>query len=158
MAYETTVPITTGDAAPRADGNAPVRGLLITSDPVLARAFQRELRQCADCPISFDVQPSFEEAQRAGPYQCVTVDLDGAIAPAEAVRLARRYWPDARVAVLSYWWSERDSDARGLADLVIHKPLRQPELRAFLRYPTGAPRLEQDEATSPASPNLRLAG
>jgi hypothetical protein len=133
--------------------------LLITGDPVLARAFQRELRQCTDCPISFDVQPSFEEAQRAGPYQCVTVDLDGAIAPAEAVRLARRYWPDARVAVLSYWWSERDSDARGLADLVIHKPLRQPELRAFLRYPTGAPPVtEEHETASPAGPNLRMAG
>ena len=157
MAYETTVPATDGDAAPRADGQAPVRWLLITGDPVLARAFQRELRQCTNCPISFDVLPSFEEAQRGGPYQCVTVDLDGAIAPAEAVRITRRCWPQARVAVLSYWWSERDSDARGLADVVIHKPLRQPELRAFLRYPTGAPKLEEQEG-APASTNLRLAG
>jgi hypothetical protein len=111
------------------------KGLLITTDGALARAFQRELKQCADCPSSFDVQSSFEDA-RGTHYACVTIDLDGAIVPAEAVRIARSAWPNARVAVLSYWWSERDADARGLADLVIHKPLRQPELRAFLRAPT----------------------
>jgi hypothetical protein len=37
------------------------------------------------------------------------------------------------VAVLSYWWSERDSIARDLADIVIHKPLRSPEVLALLR-------------------------
>jgi hypothetical protein len=113
------------------------RGLLITSDAALARVFRRELTLCGDCPSSFDVQPAFEHARRFAGYSCVAIDLDGAIQPAEAVRLARRAWPGARVAVLSYWWSERDAGARDLADLVIHKPLRQPELRAFLRQPAA---------------------
>lgn len=119
----------------------PLRGLLITADPALARAFRRELRDCADCTIGFDVQSSFDEAQRCGSatYDCVTVDMDGCIAPPEAVRLAHAYWPDARVALLASWWSERDAVARDRADVVIHKPLRSAELRAFLRSPTGAP-------------------
>lgn len=119
----------------------PLRALLIARDQALVRAFQRELRRCDDCAVSFDVQPGLE-AQRvpADPYDCVTVDLDGAVAPSEAVRLARHSWPQARIAVLSHWWSEREQLARELADLVIHKPLRAAELRAFLRSPAGAPR------------------
>ncbi len=118
-----------------------VKGLLITGDPSLARSFRRELLNCADCSISFDLQANFDEAIRAGggPYQCVTVDLDGAVVPEEAVKLARSAWPLARVAVLSFWWSEQSEAARDQADVVIHKPLRSAELRAFLRSPTGAP-------------------
>lgn len=121
-----------------------LRGLLVTADPALVRAFRRELRRCADCSTSFDVQPNFDTARRAagGPYPWVAVDLDGDIAPSKAVRLAHRSWPAARVAVLSCWWSERDTVAGDRADVVIHKPLRSPELRAFLRSPTGAPRPE----------------
>ena len=112
-----------------------LRGLLVTGDQALARSFRRELRDCADCAIVFDVTPSLDGAPSAGAgaYDCVTVDLDGAAAPSEAVRLARRSWPNARIAVVSCWWSEREQLARDLADLVVHKPLRAPELRAFLR-------------------------
>jgi hypothetical protein len=114
---------------------APSRGLLVTRDLPLVRAFRRELRDCLGDDACFDVEPAIEEAEAAGVegYGWVTIDLDGAIGPADAVRLARQVWPDARLAVLSYWWSERDTIARGLADLVIHKPLRSHELRALLR-------------------------
>ena len=124
------------------------KGLLITADPSLARAFRRELSNCADCSISFELQANFDEACRAGggPYQCVTVDLDGAVAPNEAVRLARSAWPLARIAVLSFWWSEQSDAALDQADVVIHKPLRAAELRAFLRSPTGAPKVEEASA------------
>ena len=122
-----------------------VKGLLITADPSLARAFRRELSNCTDCSISFELQANFDEACRAGggPYQCVTIDLEETIAPNEAVRLARNAWPLARIAVLSFWWSERSEGALDQADVVIHKPLRAAELRAFLRSPTGAPRVEE---------------
>ena len=130
----------------------PLRGLLITADPALARAFRRELRQCADCRISFDVQHDFAEAQRGGGarYDCITVDLDGSIAPSEAVRIARLGWPDARVALLACWWSDRDRLANQ-ADVVIHKPLRSSELRAFLRSPTGAPQIDEQAIETPAA-------
>ena len=120
------------------------KGLLITADPSLARAFRRELANCTECPISFELQANFDEACRAGggPFQCVTVDLDGAIAPRESIRLARSAWPLARIAVLRFWWSEQSDDALDQADVIIHKPLRAAELRAFLRSPTGAPKLE----------------
>ena len=120
----------------------PMKGLLITNDPSLARAFRRELANCTECAITFDLQANFDEAIRAGggPYQSVTVDLDGAVAPHEAVKLARSAWPLARIAVLSFWWSELPDVALDQADVVIHKPLRAAELRAFLRSPTGAPK------------------
>ena len=129
------------------------KGLLITADPSLARAFRRELSNCADCSISFELQANFDEACRAGggPYQCVTVDLDGAVVPNEAVRLARSAWPLARIAVLSFWWSDQSSDALDKADVVIHKPLRAAELRAFLRSPTGAPNVEEAPAAVEAA-------
>lgn len=115
----------------------PSRGLLITKDQPLIRAFRRELRGCLGDDACFDVQPAVEEAEASGVagYGWVTIDLDGAVGPADAVRLCRRVWPDARLAVLSYWWSERDTIARGLADLIIHKPLRSHELRALFRPP-----------------------
>ena len=121
-----------------------IKGLLITADPSLARAFRRELSNCTDCSVSFELQANFDEARRAGggPYQCVTVDLDGAVAPGEAVQLARSAWPLARIAVLSFWWSEQSEAALEQANVVIHKPLRAAELRAFLRSPTGAPKAE----------------
>ena len=124
------------------------KGLLITADPSLARAFRRELTNCTDCSISFELQANFDEARRAGggPYLCVTVDLDGAAAPNETVRLARSAWPLARIAVLSFWWSDQSRDALDQADVVIHKPLRAAELRAFLRSPNGAPNVENASA------------
>ena len=123
---------------------ATLKGLLITGDPSLARSFRRELANCAECSISFDLQANFDEAIRAGggPYHLVTIDLDGAVAPQEAVKLARSAWPLARVAVLSFWWSEQEI-ARDEAEVVIHKPLRAAELRAFLRSPTGAPKAQE---------------
>jgi hypothetical protein len=137
-----------GRAPTRLRPGAPSRGLLITADRALVRAFRRELRRCADCSTSFEVQANFGEARRAagGPYHWVAVDLDGAIAPSAAVRRVRRSWPAARIAVLSCWWSERDTIAGDRADVVIHKPLRSPELRAFLRSPTGAPRTKAFQA------------
>ncbi|MEX0786808.1 MAG: hypothetical protein WD939_09240 [Dehalococcoidia bacterium] len=137
----------------------PLRGLLITADPALARAFRRELLECAECAIGFDVQSSFDEAQRGGraTYDCVTVDMDGSIAPPEAVRLAHAYWPEARVALLACWWSERDSAARHQADVVIHKPLRSAELRAFLRSPTGPPSAVAVPAQTPDDAAVRSA-
>jgi hypothetical protein len=140
-------------------GPGAVRGLLITPDAGLARAFQRELERCADCPAAFDVQPSLRDAERAapGPFSCVTIDLDGALPPADAVRRARARWPGARVAVLSYWWSERDTDARGLADLVIHKPVREPELLAFLRSPIIVSGAERPQPVA-GDGGARLAG
>ena len=125
------------------------RGLLITADSALARTFRRELRRCAECSLTFDVRSNFEEALResGGPYRWVGVDLDGAIAPSEAVRLARFSWPAAPVAVLSCWWSERDTIARELADVVIHKPVRSTELLALLS--AAAP--QADEALPAAT-------
>ena len=119
----------------------PPGGLLITADPALARAFRRELRRCGECALPIEVRSNFEKALQdaGGPYRWVSLDLDAAVAPREAVRLARRRWPAARVALLSCWWSERDRIARDLADLVIHKPLRSAELRALLR-PSAAAR------------------
>jgi hypothetical protein len=71
-------------------------------------------------------------------YEWVAIDLDGAIAPADAVRLARRSWPRALVAVLSYRWSEDEQPARDEADHVIHKPVRAAELDAlFARLRLG---------------------
>ncbi len=127
-----------------------LKGLLITADPSLARAFRRELSNCADCAISFELQANFDEACRAGggPYHCVTVDLDGAVVPNEAVRLVRSAWPLARIAVLSFWWSDQSNDALDQADVVIHKPLRAAELRAFLRSPTGAPKVGEAPAAA----------
>lgn len=114
---------------------APPRGLLITRDQPLIRAFRRELRACLGDEAGVDVEPTIEAAQAAGGtgYGWVTVDLDDDLPPTDAVRLARQVWPETRLAVLSYWWSERDTVARGLADLVIHKPLRAQELRALVR-------------------------
>ncbi len=117
------------------------RGLLITADPALARAFRSALQACHDCAITFDLQGNLDEARRAGGgcYQNVTIDLDGSFVADQAVRLARDTWPHARIAVLSNWWSEREGLDREQADVVIHKPLRAAELQAFLRSPTGAP-------------------
>lgn len=128
----------------------PLHGLLITADRALARSFRRELGRCAESALPFDVRANFEQAliEAGDAYHWVGVDLDGAIAPSEAVRLARRSWPAACVVVLSGWWSERDVFARDLADLVIHKPLRAPELLAFLRALSGAP---QPDAERPHS-------
>jgi hypothetical protein len=107
---------------------------LVTADPALARVFLRDLRSCDGAAV-FDVRPSLADARSVagGRHRWVAVDLDGAMPPDAAVRLARRLWPGARIAVLSCWWSEQDAAARALADVVVHKPLRSPEIRAFLR-------------------------
>ena len=132
----TTVPAqgTAEPASPPVSHTA-FRGLLLTADRALVRSFQRELQRCADCSVCVDVESSLDEALRLAGigYHWVAVDLDGAIAPSEGVRQARLAWPRARVAVFSCWWSERDAIARDLADIVIHKPLRSPEVLALLR-------------------------
>ena len=128
-----------GPSSPRgaatARPTATLRGLLITGEARLAGAFKRELQGCATCSLELETYVTQAEAARAssGLYDWVAVDLDGALAPSEAVRLAREAWGSARVAVLSCWWSERDTVARDLADVVIHKPVRSPELLAFLQ-------------------------
>jgi DNA-binding response OmpR family regulator len=109
--------------------------LLITNDPILVRSFRRELRRCADCDATFDVDADVEAAAaaRAKGYHWVALDMDGPVAPSEAVRVARTSWPGAQVVALSCWWSERDVVARELADLVVHKPLRPQEVQALVR-------------------------
>ena len=135
------------------------RGLLITADPALARAFRNALQACDDCAITFDLHGNLDEARRAGGgcYQNVTIDLDGSFVADQAVRLARDTWPDARIAVLSHWWSEREELDREQADVVIHKPLRAAELQAFLRSPTGAPTAANQEADAGAATNVAAA-
>lgn len=136
----------------------PDEGLLITSDSALARAFLQELRRCTDCAAAFDVRATLADAtELAGErHRWVAVDLGGAIAPADAVGLARRLWPGARIGVLSGWWSEHDAAARELADVVIHKPIRTPEIAAFLRgQPAAAPNLPLQQI---APTHLRNAG
>lgn len=115
-------------------GERAERGLLLTESPALARAFRRELRDCETCTAAFDVQPKIADALLPGVgYRWVAIDLDATIGPSEAIRQARTAWPDARLAVLSCWWSERDALARDMADAVLHKPVRSAELLAFLR-------------------------
>ena len=146
----TTVPAqgTAEPASPPVSHTA-FRGLLLTADRALVRSFQRELRRCADCSVSVDVEPSLEQALwlAGNSYHWVALDLDGAIAPSEGVRQARLAWPRARVAVLSCWWSERDTIARDLADVIIHKPLRSPEVLALLR---SVSLVSSQEAAPPA--------
>lgn len=127
------------------------RGLLITGDPDLARAFQCALKRCDGSSIAFELQTNLDEARRSGGarYQSVTIDLDGSIVPDQAVRIAREAWPEARIAVLCHWWSERETTTREQADVVIHKPLRTAELQAFLRSPTGAPDAGARDADAP---------
>jgi len=139
------MPATSIQPAPVNGARQPIKGLLLTADPSLARAFHREIANCTECAITFDLHANSDEAIRSGggPYQCVVVDLDGSIALDEAVRMARRAWPISRIAVLTFWWSEQADLARDKADVVIHKPLRAAELRAFLRSPSGAPRVEE---------------
>jgi hypothetical protein len=120
-------------------GERKERGLLLTESPALARAFRRELRACSTCTEAFDVLPTLEEALDGGGYCWIAIDLDATIGPSEAMRQARAAWPDARLAVLSCWWSERDALARQSADAVLHKPVRSAELLAFLR--PGAERI-----------------
>ena len=140
MARESEIPdaLRAATSPEQIDTVSALRGLLITNEGSLARAFRRELTHVAESPLSLEEYGTHEEAVRKGrgPYQWVAVDLDGALAPSEAVRLAREAWSDAHIAVLSCWWSERDAVARDLADVVVHKPLRSPELLAFLRVLT----------------------
>jgi hypothetical protein len=121
-------------AGPSFEPPAPPRGLLITADAALTRGFLRDLRS-SDSAVAFDVRASLADARgvAGGRHRWVAVDLDGAVPPDAAVHLARRLWPAARIGVLSCWWSEQDVAARTLADVVIHKPLRAAEIRAFLQ-------------------------
>ena len=135
------------------------RGLLITTDPAMARAFRNALQACDGCTITFDLQGNLDEARRAGggSYQNVTIDLDGSFVADQAVRLARDTWPEARIAVVSHWWSEREGLDREQADVVIHKPLRTAELQAFLRSPAGAPMAAVQEADVSAATDVASA-
>ncbi len=122
------------------------KGLLLTESPALARAFRRELHACDGCVDAFEVRESMLAAlEDVAPYRWVAVDLDAAVAPSDSLRLARATWPDARIAVLSCWWSERDALARNMADAVLHKPVRSAELLGFLGEARGRP------AQTPAS-------
>ena len=111
---------------------APLRGLLVTKDSAFARAFRRELKRSGHL-ASIDVHPSLEDATSRASARCawITIDLDGGVSPSDAVSTARRSWPGALVAIVSYWWSEDERLAHAEADYVIHKPVRAPELEAF---------------------------
>jgi hypothetical protein len=142
MSLETTSPVALSNLPPAVPTARPEEGLLITADGALARAFLSELRGRADAAIAFDVRSSLADAQEleGNRHRWVAVDLSGAVPPVDAVGLARRFWPQARIAVLSSWWSEHDAAARELADVVIHKPLRSHEILAFLSdKPAAAP-------------------
>lgn len=110
----------------------PLRGLLVTNDSALARAFRRELKRSGNI-VPLEIYASLEEAaSRADArYAWITVDLDGGVSPSDAVRVSRRSWPGALVAIVSYWWSEDERLAHAEADHVIHKPVRAPELKAL---------------------------
>jgi hypothetical protein len=118
------------------------RGLLLTESPALARAFRRELRNCAGCSTEFDVHTALDDASsNDAPYRWIAIDLDATLGPSEAMRLVRERWPEARIAAMSCWWSERDVVARQTADVVLHKPVRSGELLSFLQStaPPAAP-------------------
>ena len=116
----------------RAFDNAPLRGLLVTSDSALARAFRRELKRAGRI-VPLEVHPSLEHAHdgAGGRFAWITIDLDGVTAPSRVVRMARRLWPRTLLAVLSYRWSDREHPASKQADHVIHKPVRAAELDAL---------------------------
>lgn len=111
---------------------APLRGLLVTNDSAFARAFRRELKRSGNI-VPLEIYASLEEAASRADARCawITIDLDGGISPSDAVRIARRSWPGALVAIVSYWWSEDERLAHTEADHVIHKPVRAPELKAL---------------------------
>jgi len=111
---------------------APLRGLLVTNDSALARAFRRELKRLGHS-VPLDVYASLEEATSCADTRCswITIDLDGGVSPCDAVHIARRSWPGTLVAIVSYWWSEDERLAHAEADYVIHKPVRAPELEAL---------------------------
>ncbi len=111
---------------------APLRGLLVTTDSALARAFRRELKRSGHV-VPLEIYSSLHEATSRDDSRCawITVDLDGGVSPSDAVRVARRSWPGALVAIVSYWWSEDERLAHAEADHVIHKPVRAAELEAL---------------------------
>jgi hypothetical protein len=134
MAIDTQDPIIRTFTTPNRVATASGRGLLLTESPALARAFRRELKNCDSCSTVFDVHGALDEAVVAGAsYRWIAIDLDATLAPSEAMRQARATWPDARLAALSCWWSERDVIARETADTVLHKPVRSAELLSFLQ-------------------------
>lgn len=142
MSREVTSPVALSSRPPTTPTGHPDEGLLITADGALARAFLSELRGDGNRAIAFDVRSSLADAQEleGDRHRWVAVDLSDAVPPVDAVGLARRFWPQARIAVLSSWWSEHDAAARELADVVIHKPLRSHEILAFLSdKPSAAP-------------------
>ena len=141
----TAVRLPLSQAPARLLEHAPLRGLLITSDCALARAFRRELQRGGRI-VPLEVYPTLEHASDNADvtYAWVSVDLDGAVAPSDAVRVARRSWPGAIIAVLSYWWSDREQIARNQADHVIHKPIRAPELDAFFQSLSGRQPVRDD--------------
>lgn len=142
MSSQTTSPVALSTRPPTAPTNRPEEGLLITADGALARAFLSALRGGAERAIAFDVRSSLADAEEleGDRHRWVAIDLSGAVPPVDAVGLARRFWPQARIAALSSWWSEHDAAARELADVVIHKPLRSHEIVAFLSdKPAAAP-------------------
>jgi hypothetical protein len=156
MSTEVNVPVAFPRPLGPLPGDARDEGLLITADQGLARTFLGTLRSTGG--PAFDVRSSMADAQPlgGGRHRWVVVDLDGALPPADTVGLARRIWPTARIAIISAPWSEQEVAVRGLADMVIHKPLRSHELRAFLQSrPLAAP---GPAAVPPAPAHLRDAG
>jgi hypothetical protein len=117
---------------PRSGGGG-LAGLLVTADGTLARAFQQELRgsdPAFNVHVREDWWAALQETER--PYRWVAVDIGCGVIPADALRLGRLSWPQARIAAIRPWWSDGLDGARSLADVVIHKPLRTSEVTAFL--------------------------
>jgi hypothetical protein len=108
------------------------RGLLVTSDVLFARAFRRELKRGGHV-VPIEIYSTLEAAtsQADAGYTWVAVDLDGGVSPNDAVRVARWSWPDAKIAIARYRWSDDLAHARFDADHVIHKPVRATELNAL---------------------------
>ncbi|MEX1254213.1 MAG: hypothetical protein WEE64_07720 [Dehalococcoidia bacterium] len=152
MSREIASPVALANRPPAATAACPQEGLLITADGALARAFLSGLGSGAERTIAFDVRSSLADAKElAGDRRrWVAIDLSGAVPPVEAVGIARLLWPQARIAVLSSWWSDQDAAARELADTVIHKPLRSHEILAFLSdRPVAVPNAAPPAAATP---------
>jgi DNA-binding response OmpR family regulator len=118
------------------------QGLLITHDPGFARAFRRELERAGHA-VPIELYPSLAEAasRAATSYAWVTIDLDGGVPPADAVRVARWSWPNAVLALVRYWWSDGAPFAEASADHIIHKPVRAAELHALVIRAAAQPAL-----------------
>lgn len=63
----------------------------------------------------------------------IVIDIEGAPLALDGARAARTGGRDLTVIGVIGWWSEHDPDARRGVDIVLHAPLRLPEVEQALR-------------------------